>query len=856
MLELGPDGFSRLHPAGELIVVDLLQAEGKWRELRRRLRRRPLAGIALVLPDIEELAAVQGALDRVVQALELARLPVLVLLEHSALDPADPPLGLLGTEADGLWQGILAETSRRALACASRGELAAASLLSAPVLSDLSETVTFGLQRLLPPEREDGLYLAGLFLFAPPPLGGGIGSDPLEQIFTEDLGRHFPQSPRPAPAWGRVGMVLVVAVLALVTAWGAAGWLWMQQLENRLQVLTAEIDAGRAESGLASPVALRALGEVAALVEGGRARAFLVPASWTGQLEASAAAYLMDRTGTLLVAPVRRQLVSAMEALEAEVAMWADQPLQSPDAELAAFAGFVERSRTLEAMLRHYRLGETEHPREQWESLVQWAGGARVALDWLDGPAGRVALGRGLAEQPGLAVETLPANDALVTAGGARLGGALASIDPAALPLDEIGASLQTLIALSSSDAAIDEALGRLEQALDGVLAASEAMAVLAQESAARFDTALAGLPPSSLSPSVRREAQARVTGAADDLAAALRTVSLPQLGQLLAEDLRPQPMALRLRTALKEMRQAGFIAHSPLPFADLTALVAQDGPPDPALLRQAAERLEARQSWIERHGRHLPPGLQTPLIAFVDSRVAGGALVEIAGAYRQGAAEEGGGEAELRRILDHLPAVDAETFEDVVWLAGVRTYRQLERLDQDFERTNAFQLVPLVRAWEGNGAVLRGEQVGSRSALLRLWEEGEQRLRVAVAKAVPLLSILTLDPVAKSLAEPQIVRKWRQYASVLERYSDLDQAPGYAALREYATEHLLPFERRSCHDAKAFPVLAGVAEDPFQQQLSQLTGILRERCDRYVYLPPPPPKPLPRPAGPVSIPW
>lgn len=439
---------------------------------------------------------------------------------------------------------------------------------------------------------------------------------------------------------------------------------------------------------------------------------------------------------------------------------------------------------------------------------------------------------------------------------------------------DRLRAALAVLSATDDQDeqsmaAAVHEVLESLKALhslgvdhADGLAARRDAIEAL---STMRASTIAAGL----LSPAHWDRAADRLGADVSDERAAALAMRMEGLGALFvaAEDNSALRVAPWLETAISAMTSlmgAGLDDGASRDIPPLGPLSMAEGPPAPELLERAADRLRKFEAWLETHASALPETLLRPVLRFATVRVALDAAADVASAYAQPAYGNTEGSSRndayayndttapnLRYVVSSLVRLAPGISRDIAWLAGVRAFRALEAIDADFERTNTFDLRPVVAQWSGHGPVLKGSEW--RDAQLRRAHltEGWLRLGSAVDRATPLLDVLRAPEVAEALESPPLIDKWlglQQTISIGE--SALD---AFAAFLETS---VIGFDRNSCGVTVRAPAESVIGRG-LRHEAEALSHELETRCIDILRAPLPLPKPRIYAAPPYRfVPW
>lgn len=824
------------HRADGLRVLEIGPEAGDGGRAVRGLGRRRPRGVLLALPaaGLAGREAAARLLDRLAPLLDRlrerhGRLPAILLLTHDALPHAAEPLGGFG----GTPAGTLQEALRQA-ACSSLDAIASRDGAPPPFpmgrLAGEVRLLAEGAGAVLDPA---GLDFAGAFLV--PAAAARREEDLLPATALHGAG---------GKAAARRRAAYPAAAVLLAAAVGMFSWSQLRSLEGRVATLGAALAPAAAATGSSlSPVALAALGEMAALTEDGGLRLPLLPASWSGAAEETVRYHVGEKVADILVAPVRRRMEEELKEIEAGLAVVSSFSRAGTTPQVAAL---LDRLLDLAEQANRFRLQAGGSIREQWETLVAGPGSGPLPMAWLDTRAGRAGLGRAVARAPWngdrlgklavLAVgmigadlrETLRAEDAVSAIIRAR---------------DAARAAIGTLSRDDGAgdDAALSRAVAGLARSLSVIARQAERLSATADGAAAGFDTLegrlrpaldAAGLVPSHVWEEIRHD----MRRASRERDAALAEASLSPFGPLFEASATPAPALSRAAKALGTL--VPLVEPRPVPRSDFAALAAGAGAPDPALLAQAADRFARRRAWMRDHAGALPAALARHLQPALDRRSAEAGLAALAAAYRptgdtaSGMPDPDGlarSAAALDATLAGLAATAPDRLGDAAWLAGVRAYRLLEAVDRRYERRNTFRFETAIRGWDGKGRILRGTAFRNAAALDALMAEGTRRLHHAAAVASPLLRTLGNDAVRAALPEPALAGKW--HALIRTAGEEGDGKGGLDALRRYVTGTLGTFGRGDCGKPDRLPVVPESPEDPFDGELAAIRTALEESC-------------------------
>lgn len=868
----------------------------------RRLGRRRFRGVLLAVPAAslagggmaETLLARLSPLPDRLRARH-GRLPAVLLLTHDALPAGAGPLGGFGRHPAEVLGEMLRQASCRSLAAIAASGEAAGGQRTADIDPEDIDPENMG------PDGTGPAALPGRLAGAAAALAEGIeavlaaadldfaGAFLVPSATIPHEGGHRLPPALPARGPGRAGRRIaypvaaaLLATLAAVTA-GGLSWSWARGLEERVATLGAGLAPASVPDAPPSPVALAALGGMAALSEDGAMSFPLLPASWSGTAERAMRRQVEARIGGVLVSPVRRGLERELAGIEAGLAALSSFPGRAGT--MPQLAELLDRLLLLAGQGRRYGLRDGGDVRAQWEALaagpgIGSGGGGPVALAWLDMPAARAGLGRAVAAEPWTDDRARRLADLAAGMIGAGLREASRAEDGIAALDDARAQAEAALLALSGAGAAeTGRAAADLASALSLVARRAEAVAATAGTAQAEFDAlearlrpALdqAGLVPAALWGEIRHDAHL----AGEERDAALAALSLPSFGPLFQagrgvaqEETTPAPAFARNAAALEAL--APLIEDRPFARPDFAGLTAGAGAPDPVPLARAAERFRQRRSWLDEQAPALPAELRNRLLPLLDRRSAEAGLADLAAAYRPagGAGDrpaEAGGLVLTATSLDAVLGGLAETggrdmLGDAAWLVGVRTYRLLEAVDRRYERENAFRVEPAIREWTGDGPILRGEAFRDMRAAEALMEEGTRRLREAAALAAPLIRTLDNDAVRMALPDPVLAGKWRALIRATGQAGGQGngrESEGLASLRHYVARVLPSFGIEDCGDPAMLPPTAGASrDDPFALDLAAIGTALGESCGALVTagMPLPgrkPTAPGPAPAG------
>ncbi|MBW7849334.1 MAG: hypothetical protein H3C38_02415 [Rhodospirillales bacterium] len=816
---LGGSAIERLDlPEIELRFVHDSGASDPTRSARTAVRR-GVDGVFVVLrpsdaPSGEPAAALLGVLSR-----RRPGLPVVLLL----MDEAGAGAGALftgsGASVEAAVSDLVERASRAALDDAARaGFRAGQGMLVLPAnlagRAPAWRSAAEGVLGDAPTARLGGLSV----------IGNDAPAESWMSVFRSiPVGRSRPGRALGTAAWGIAATAAAVVVVGVALATLRDIGEVERRVERHAQIM--RLGDGSETLSMGSLGSLAALMETA---EAGSARLPLVPASWSGGVEALIDRNAPDQMVRLLIEPVRRRLEREATLVEEDLARFADSPPGLPEQERTRAAMAARALADLDGRVRRFRIEAEGAPREQWENLATWVAEAPVFLPWLDTERGGASFRAGMQRAAPLPRRPFALVDrflAVLETRGAMLSSDRALFDAVgaadALMRKAAGGDVETTVALRDALATIvaeGERLGEEPSAGDEALAILRAAGLITET---QWRDAVAAQQDAH---------RARLTRRLDQ--------DLAGIGPLFERSGERSGRAVASRQlrivfdALDAIAEGGFAGTPALPRPDLADLAMREGGPDARLVDGAARRLRAFGAWRDRYGEIMFRPAFAPIGASLAAHVAASAIRELAAAYRSPSGVDWGlheGTVEdLVSVMEGLAAIDTEGFAEAAWLVGVRAYRQLERLDAAYERLDLFRLSGMVATWSGEGAVLRGAGWQSDAARRRWIGEALDRLRGHVRQAAPLLRVLTIPAVAESLKHPRLIRKW----TVLdETVAQPETAVGYQALRAYALDVLPAFRRADCQRPERFPAFAGQPADPFADELASLAGVLAARC-------------------------
>lgn len=843
-------------------------------DLARHALRAGVRGV-IVVRDIQRCddgrLADQLAADAVLDALLAAApdLPVSFLLIDRRIGPLAAPLGCVGDQPDAVIGWVLDVVAARAMDELTVMGVAAGAddgVLLMPVRvaerqAAWTRTVDEALAAV-PGMRFAGLHVAGASLL---PIGMLLGTV---------MAAHWTVVSTPPVVRSRMPLIAGLSGGVAVLAVAAGSW-WSVDAVTRQAVQNMAFLAQASGTDGLSPPALDALGEMVMTIQTGAARLPLVPASWSGGMDAILTDRTVDAIGPVMLDPVRQRIDALTADLTAGVEQFEAATGLPPQDLLTRAQTLLAQAVRIDRQGQQFRLVGGGGVHDQWQPLISKGldGRAAPSLSWLETQAGATVFVTALREygwQPPAvgvlatrvvaAVSTQASAGTMFVAEERRL---RAAIDRLTVALDRL-----------SSPEVLDEAV--LADTLREATAASTAL----QGDGRRLANALSPLPDVSILEGVRaetvaaglvpeetwRQATGRLTAAVQARSEDLAGLEGPHVGPVFMLDrgtgLALSPAISTTDSALQDLATADFAAVPVSGMPDLGALAMRKGAPDPALVGRAGARLAAYQAWLATHEGKAPDGVLRPVATFVAFRAAAGAVMDVAAAYQKDATADqpvvldDALAVEIVNLVSRLSEIDAGLAGEVAWLVGVRAYRQLESIDAAFESSNPFRFSPVVEGWTGQGPVL--DVVGWRSAeeRARRFREGLNRLQEGSRDVASLLTVLSARPVAAELTMPDLVGKWRVLVDVAAN-PEGPSAAGYKALKAMINNDLSRFDQERCSDVAALSGVSGLPDDPFVSEARRIIQGLMVRCGVLLQVPVPDPKPeRVRSDKQIHIPW